>query len=67
LPLQITKPVSSRKWRKIITYVFEWAFHYQFFAEGELLKPVFCDLKSKFPLILKIKYRRFNGNGRSLD
>jgi hypothetical protein len=27
----------------------------------------FCDLKSKFPLILKIKYQRFNVNGRPLD
>jgi hypothetical protein len=27
----------------------------------------FCNLKSKFPLILKIKYQRFNGNGRSPD
>jgi hypothetical protein len=33
----------------------------------EPLKPVFCDLKSKFPLILKIKYQRFNGNGSLLS
>ncbi len=31
------------------------------------LKPVSGDLKSKFPLILKIKYQQFNGNGRPLD
>jgi hypothetical protein len=58
---------------------FEWAFRYQFFAAGaplnwishifwlKPLKPFFFYLKSKFPLILKIKYQRFNGNGRSLD
>jgi hypothetical protein len=28
------------------------------------LKPVLCDLKSKFSLLLKIKYQRFNGNVR---
>jgi hypothetical protein len=51
----------------MITYGFEWAFRYQFFAVGtplnwishifwlKPLKPFFCDLKSKFPLILKIK------------
>jgi hypothetical protein len=79
LPLQITKPVSSVKCGKIITYGFEWAFRYQLFAACAplnwishifLLKPLklfFCDLKSKFPLILKIKYQRFNGNERPLD
>jgi hypothetical protein len=79
LPLQITKPFSSRKCGKMITYGFEWAFRYQFFAVDaplnwishifwlKLLKLVFCILKSKFPLILKIKYQRFNGNGRPLD
>jgi hypothetical protein len=46
----------------MITYGFEWAFQYQFFAAGALLKrisyifwlklqkPVFYDLKSKFSL-----------------
>jgi hypothetical protein len=54
-------------------------FCYQFFSAGaslnwisnifwlKPLKLVFCDLKSKFPLILKIKYQLFNGNGKSLD
>jgi hypothetical protein len=57
----------------------EKAFCYQFFAASaqlnwishifwlKPLKPVFCDLKSKFALILKIKYQWFNGNGRPLD
>jgi hypothetical protein len=79
LPLQITEPVSSKKCGKIISYNSEWAFGYQLFAAGaplnwishifwlKPLKPVFCDLKSKFPLNLKIKYQRFNGNGRPLD
>jgi hypothetical protein len=79
LPLQITKPVSSGKCGKIIPYGFKWAFRYQFFAAGaplncisyifwlKPLKQVFGDLKSKFPLILKIKYQQFNGNGRPLD
>jgi hypothetical protein len=80
LPLQITALVSSGKCRKIISYKSEWAFFcYQFFAVGaplnwishifwlKPLKPFFCDLKSKFPLILKIKYQQFNGNGRPLD
>jgi hypothetical protein len=31
------------------------------------LKPVYCDLKRKFALILKIKCQRFNGNGRPFD
>jgi hypothetical protein len=65
--------------REIIIYGFEWAFRYQLFAAGaalnwtynifwlEPLKPVFCYLQSKFPLILKIKYQQFNGNGRPLD
>jgi hypothetical protein len=63
----------------MISYKSEWAFRYQFFAAGaplnwishifwlKPLKPVFYDLKSKFPLILKIKYQRFNGNERPLD
>jgi hypothetical protein len=71
LPLQITKPVSSGKCGKIITYGFKWAFRYQLIAVGaplnwishifwlKPLKPVFCDLKSKSPLILKIKYQQF--------
>jgi hypothetical protein len=77
LPLQITEPVSSGKCRNIFSYKSEWAFRYQFLAAGiELDKPhilalaaetVFCDLKSKFPIILKLKYQRFNGNGRPLD
>jgi hypothetical protein len=35
-----------------------------------LVKPlrlVFCNLKSKFPLTLKIKYQQFNENERRLD
>ncbi len=60
--LKITEPVSSGKCGKIITYGFEWAFRYQFFAAGaplnwisqifwlKPLKPVFNDLKSKFSL-----------------
>jgi hypothetical protein len=79
LPLQVTKSVSSGKCGKIISCGFEWAFRYQFFAAGaplicishifwlKPLKPFFCDLKSKFPLILTIKYQQFNGNGRPLD
>jgi hypothetical protein len=66
LLLHITKPVSSRKYGKIITYGFEWAVRNMFFAAGAplnlvshifWLKPlilVFCNLKSKFPLIKKI-------------
>jgi hypothetical protein len=34
LPLQMTEPVSSGKCGKIITYGFEWAFCYHFFAAG---------------------------------
>jgi hypothetical protein len=72
LPLQITEPDSSGKCGKIISYKSEWAFRYHFFAAGaplnwishifylKLLKPFFCNLKSKFTLILKIKYQRFN-------
>jgi hypothetical protein len=79
LPLKIIEPVSSGKCGKIISYKSEWAFRYQFFAAGaplnwishifwlKPLKPVFCDLKRKFTLILKIKYQRLNGNGRPLD
>jgi hypothetical protein len=79
LPLQITKPVSSGKCRKFFTYGFEWAFRYQLFAAGaplnwishifwlKPLKSVFCDLKSKFPLILKIQYQQFNAKGRPFD
>jgi hypothetical protein len=58
---------------------FEWAFCNQCFAAGtplnwishkfwlKPLKQIFLHLKSKFPLILKIKYQQFNGNGRPLD
>jgi hypothetical protein len=57
LPLKkITEPVSNRKCGKL-SAVF-------------LLKPlklVFCYLKSKFPLNLKIKYQRFNAKGRPFD
>jgi hypothetical protein len=65
--------------RELISNKSEWAFRYQFFAAGaplnwrshifwlEPLNLVFGDLKSKFPLILKIKYQRFTGNGRPLD
>jgi hypothetical protein len=65
LLLKITEPVSSGKCGKIISYKSEWAFCYQFFAAGaplnwishifwlKPLKPVFCDLKSNFTLILK--------------
>jgi hypothetical protein len=79
LPLKITELVSSGKCGKIISYKSEWALRYQFFAAGaplnwishifwlKLLKPVFCDLKSKFTPIFKIKYQRFNGNGRPLN
>jgi hypothetical protein len=79
LPLQITEPVSSGKCGKIITFGFEWALRYQFFAAAaplnwishifwlKPLKPVFWDLKRKFPLILKIKYQRLIGIGRPLD
>jgi hypothetical protein len=67
LPPQITEPVSSGKFKKIITYGFEWAFRYQLFAAGaplnwishifwlKPLKPVFCNLKSKFSVSLKNK------------
>jgi hypothetical protein len=69
----------SGKCRKIITYGFEWAFRYQFFAAGapskwishifwlKPLKPIFGDLKCKFHLIFKIKYQLFNGNGRPFN
>jgi hypothetical protein len=52
---------------------------YQLFVAGAPLKwishifwlkpldPVFGNLKSKFPLLLKIKYQRFNGNERPHD
>jgi hypothetical protein len=65
--------------KNIFTYGFEWAFRYQLFAVGaplnwishifwlKLLKPVFCNLKSKFPLIIKIKYQGFNAKGRPFD
>jgi hypothetical protein len=43
LPLQITKQVSSKKCGKIITYGFEWAFHYQFFAAGALMNWI-CEI-----------------------
>jgi hypothetical protein len=48
---------DEKKWRQKISW------DYPF----KPLKLVFCSLKSKFPLILKIKYQRFNGNGRPLD
>jgi hypothetical protein len=72
LPQQIPEPVPSGKCGKIISYECEWVFRYQFFAAEApcvlishifLLKPlklVICDLKSKFPLNLKIKYQRLN-------
>jgi hypothetical protein len=78
--LQITEPVSSGKCKEVISYKSEWAFHYQFFAAAaplnwishifwlKPLKPFFCKLKSKSPLILKIKYQWFNGmEGLSID
>jgi hypothetical protein len=55
----------QREMGKIISYKSKWTFRYQFFATAaplnwisnifwlKPLKPVFCDLKSKFPLILK--------------
>jgi hypothetical protein len=67
LPLKITEKVGSKKCGDIISYDFEWAFRYQFFAveaqcilishifQLKRLKRVFCDLKSKFPLNLKIE------------
>jgi hypothetical protein len=76
---KIRESVSSGQCGKIISYKSEWAFRYQFFAVStplnwishifwlKPLKPFFYDLKSKFLLILKIKYQRFNGNGRPLD
>jgi predicted nucleic acid-binding Zn ribbon protein len=72
LPLQITEPVSSEECRKIVSYEREWAFRYQFFAAEApsifishifWLKPLklfFCNLKSKLPLKLKVKYQWFN-------
>jgi hypothetical protein len=37
LPLKVTKSVSSGNCGKIISYGFEWAFRYQFFAaDGSL-------------------------------
>jgi hypothetical protein len=71
LPIQITKPVSSRKWGKIIHHECERAFCYPFFAVGapcvlisqifwlKPLKLIFCNLKKKHALNLKIKYQRF--------
>jgi hypothetical protein len=75
LPLQITELVSSGKCGEIFSHKCEWAFCYQFFSAGALqigsslifwlkpLKPMFCYLKSKFPLYLKIKHQLFNANG----
>jgi hypothetical protein len=52
---------------------------FQFFAGGtlwtgmshifllKLLEPVLCCLKSMFPFTSKIKYQRFNENGRPFD
>jgi hypothetical protein len=72
LPQKIPEPVSSGKCGKIISYECEWAFRYQFFAVEaprvlishifllEPLKLVICDLKSKFPLNLKMKDQRLN-------
>jgi hypothetical protein len=69
LPLKITKPVSSGTYGIIISHECEWASRYQFFAAGALwieishiflleqLKPIYCDLKSRFPLNLKINIR----------
>jgi hypothetical protein len=66
LPLQFIESVSSGTFGKIIIHECEWAFSYNFFAAGtlwieishiflfKLLKPVFSNLKSKFPLNLKI-------------
>jgi hypothetical protein len=63
------KPISTISWL---------AYRYQLFAADTPLnwishifwlkppKPVSCDLKSKFPLFLKIKYQGFNENGRAL-
>jgi hypothetical protein len=67
LPLQITKLVSSGKCGKIITYGFEWAFHYQFFAAGAPLsyishifwltplKPFFLRFDEQVPFNFKNK------------
>jgi hypothetical protein len=72
LSLQITDPVSSGKIGKNVSHECERAYRYQFFAAEapcilisyifwlKLLKPNFCDLKSKFSLNKKIKYQRFN-------
>jgi hypothetical protein len=72
LPQQFPEQVSSGKCGKIISYESEWAFSYQFFAAEAphilishifLFKPlklVICNLKSMFPLNLKIKYQRLN-------
>jgi hypothetical protein len=66
-PLQITKPVYSGKCGKIITYGFEWAFCYQFFAAGtplnwirhifwlKPLKLVFLRFKEQVPFNFKNK------------
>jgi hypothetical protein len=43
---------------------FKWISHIVWL---KLLKPIIGNLKSKFLLILKIKYQRFNGNERPLD
>jgi hypothetical protein len=72
LTVKFTEPVSCGKSRKNISYECEWAFHCQFFVKEalcvlishifwlELLKPGFCNLKSKFSLNLEMKYQWFN-------
>jgi hypothetical protein len=67
LPLKITKLVSSWKCGKIISYGFEWASRYQFFAAGvplnwishifwlKPLKPVFWGFKEQVPFNFKNK------------
>jgi hypothetical protein len=72
-------PVSGGRCGKMISHAFEWAFLYQFLSAAaqwiginnifllQPLKPVFCYLKRKFPLNLKIKYQRYNAKERPFD
>jgi hypothetical protein len=65
MPQQIPEPVSNGKYGKINSHECEWAsaeapcvlISHIFFLKS--LKLVICDLKSKFPLNLKIKNLRF--------
>jgi hypothetical protein len=77
LPLQITETTSGGKLRAMFGLAvnglspISLQVHHRY-GEATVfciktVKPVFCDLKSKFPLKLKIKYQHFNVKGRPID